>query len=107
MRFINFVEFESKFGRVLADFSQNLPILAGISLDFASKAREVFDKIKVAGTTRNFRMAEEPETNPTGTASPGTNGDLLSTMLAYEWLVVTRKHYTNTYYSDWKTAWNK
>ena len=28
-------------------------------------------------------------------------------MLAYEWFVETRKHYTNAYYNDWRTAWNK
>ena len=48
------MKFESKFGRFLADFSQDSPRLADFSRDFASKTLEVFDKIKVAERTRNF-----------------------------------------------------
>ena len=35
------------------------------------------------------------------------DGDLLARIQAYEWFVETRKHYSNIYYNDCKTAWNK
>ena len=34
------------------------------------------------------------------------DGDLLTSRLAYEWFLQTRKRYTRTY-NDWKTAWNR
>ena len=34
------------------------------------------------------------------------DGDLLTNILAYEWFVDTRNHYTNAC-ADWKTSWNR
>ena len=34
------------------------------------------------------------------------DGDLLTSILAYEWFLKTKNHYTNTY-TDWKTSWNR
>ena len=34
------------------------------------------------------------------------DGDLLTSILAYEWFHENKNHYTNTY-TDWKTSWNR
>ena len=39
-------------GRVLANFSRDLPRFADFSRDFATKTQQFFDKIKVAEKTR-------------------------------------------------------
>ena len=36
-----------------------------------------------------------------------SDGDLLTNILAYQWFVETRTHYSQHYYNDWKIAWSK
>ena len=35
------------------------------------------------------------------------DGDPMTSLLAYQWFEVTRKHFRNQYHADWKIAWNK
>ena len=35
------------------------------------------------------------------------DGDLLTSILAYQWFVETRRYYFESYANDWKTAWNR
>ena len=34
------------------------------------------------------------------------DGDLLTSILAYEWFLENKNHYTNSY-TDWKTSWSR